>query len=99
MTAKHSKISLEFLNRLVAEINNDIKAAETMSSSDSNDVVLKLSRTAGLLSMLVQEGGLLIKDVFTAVQIIQQTGSLNSDPIADLDTLLGNITPPKRSAN
>lgn len=100
MSTKH-KIDLSLLNRLVAELNTSLKASETIPASEGNlETIMELSRAAGILGILVQEGSLLIKDVYALVQNQQaMAAGLSDDPLGDLNQLLKSSNLPKRGSN
>ena len=94
-----AKVNLDLLKKLVSNLEASLTTTEAMNNeSDVTEYIVELARGAGLAGAIVQEAGMLVKDIFTLIKISSMPASgSESDMMAELDKL---FTPtPKRNAN
>ena len=95
-----AKVNLDLLKKLVSELEKSLDAADAISSdADTTNYVAELARASGLASVVMQEGSMLVKDVYTLIKLASGPGQPSEGEVmAELEKLFGGA-PPKRNTN
>lgn len=92
--SNNAKVNLDLLKKLVSGLETSLNTAEAMSAeTDVIEYIAELARASGLAGVIVQEAGLLVKDIFTLIKLSSMpAGASEGDMMAELDKLL--VPPP-----
>lgn len=91
---KLPKIDLTLLKRLVSQLEKELDACERIKNDETGelvDFIIEMSKSAGLVTGIIQESSLLIGDIQSIVKVSQHPGAQQSKPSDYLEKILGGL--------
>jgi hypothetical protein len=98
---EQARVNLDLLKKLVSELEKSLETADSISNADVTSHIAELARASGLAGVIMQESGMLVKDIYTLIKMASGGAPISeTEVMGELEKLFGGGTPPpKRNTN